>query len=135
MIKKKKILKLVSCIVLVVVMIGITKLELLKSEKETMNIQQDNKEIKEAKDSIEDINTNYIIANKENHQVINQHNITPHIDENTQTKYVTYEDFGVYADGINDDYPAIKQAHDLANQYKCEVRAEKKHIIYIRKIQ
>lgn len=127
-IEKKKILKLVSCcIILVVVMIGITKLELLKSEEETMNIQQENKEIKEAKDAIEDINTNYIITNNhEDYQVMNQNSIIPHIDEDTQTKYVTYEDFGAYADGINDDYPAIKQAHDLANQYKCEVRAEKK---------
>lgn len=49
-----------------------------------------------------------------------------HIDNATQIKYVTYEDFGSKANGIDDDYDSIKKAHDVANLYGYEVRANQK---------
>lgn len=52
--------------------------------------------------------------------------VEPHIDEETGVKYITYEDFGAYADGEHDDYIPIRTAHNVANQKGYEVRAEKK---------
>ena len=48
----------------------------------------------------------------------------PHVDKNG-TKYVTYEDFGARCDGSYDDFIAIKNAHNYANENKFEVRAGK----------
>ena len=42
----------------------------------------------------------------------------------TIESYVTYESFGVYCDGIHDDFPAIKMAHEFANKYGYEVKAK-----------
>ena len=53
-------------------------------------------------------------------------NYVLHNDEETGVKYVTYEDFDVQGDiigGIEDDYPRIKKAHEVANKYGYEVRA------------
>ena len=51
--------------------------------------------------------------------------LEPYTDSETGTKYITYEDFGAYADGVNDDYIPIKNAHIYANRNNYEVRATK----------
>ena len=42
----------------------------------------------------------------------------------TIERYVPYESFGSYCDGIHDDFPAIKRTHDFANKYGYEVKAK-----------
>ncbi len=67
---------------------------------------------------------NLVNEERSSNNVVNEYsNIEPHIDAETGVKYVTYEDFGAYADGINDDYIPIRNAHIYANKNDYEVRA------------
>lgn len=52
-----------------------------------------------------------------------EYNISPHIDEITGAKYITYEDFGASSDVNFDNYQCMKEAHDYANENGYEVRA------------
>lgn len=65
------------------------------------------------------------LVNEENINDIDEsnNNVEPHIDEKTGVKYITYEDFGAYADGMNDDYIPIRNTHMYANKNNYEVRA------------
>ncbi len=52
--------------------------------------------------------------------------IEPHIDSETGTKYITYEDIeekGDIINGIEDNFSRIKKIHEIANKYDYEVRA------------
>lgn len=43
---------------------------------------------------------------------------------NVEPIYVNYEKFGAVGDGVTDDYVAIKNAHDYANEHRCPVLAD-----------
>ena len=42
-------------------------------------------------------------------------------------RYITYEDFGAVGDGVNNDFFAMKAAHEFANQNGLPVRADAAH--------
>ena len=69
----------------------------------------------------------YLIRKANNGEItLNYENITetsnlPHKDGDIS--YVTYDDFGARADGVYDDFIAIRNAHAYANKYGYEVRA------------
>ena len=46
-------------------------------------------------------------------------------------RYVTYEAFGAVGDGIHDDFEAIIQAHEYANEQGLPVRAKDDATYYI----
>ncbi len=46
-------------------------------------------------------------------------------------KYVTYEEFGAVGDGVTDDFVAIKNAHDYANEHGLPVKADDTKTYYI----
>lgn len=48
--------------------------------------------------------------------------IEPRIDENTNTKYITYEDIGIMNEQ-EDSYQIIRKTHEIANENGYEVRA------------
>lgn len=49
----------------------------------------------------------------------------------SEKKYVTYEEFGAKGDGVNDDFFAIKAAHDYANENGLPVKANDSASYYI----
>ena len=49
----------------------------------------------------------------------------------SEKKFVTYEEFGAVGDGVTNDFPAIKAAHDFANENGLTVKAESGKTYYI----
>ena len=56
-----------------------------------------------------------------NYEHITDTSNLPHYD-NKGIAYVTYEDFGARCDGKYDDFIAMRNAHNFANEKNCEVR-------------
>ncbi|MDE5587101.1 MAG: leucine-rich repeat domain-containing protein, partial [Bacilli bacterium] len=57
-----------------------------------------------------------------NYEYLTDTSSLPHYDQ-AGTAYVTYDDFGAKCDGVYDDFIAIRNAHNYANNYGYEVRA------------
>ena len=49
----------------------------------------------------------------------------------SEKKYVTCDDFGAVGDGVTEDFPAIKAAHDYANEHGLPVIADGSKTYYI----
>ena len=115
------------------------KLEQIAKKIELEEIKRREIEEKEATDirveqqrfeKYEDVDNDKVKMQEEQSNIENEKNIIPHIDINTNVKYVTYEDFGALGNGIQDDYIAIKKTHEFANKYNYDVKAtgEQYHI-------
>lgn len=113
MIKKRKKVWIFLIILLLIILITIKVFYRKLNFYIIDEYQNDNEE--QIKSLIALSEKNYNVKNKE---------ITPHIDENSGEKYITYEDF--YNDKYTDDYTAIKDAHNYANSHNLNVRATKK---------
>lgn len=98
------------------------------AQNEGSNVQSYNTD--QIQDKFTELELNNTVNNYETTVIENV--VAPHIDTKTGVKYVTYEDFGAYADGVNDDYIPIRNAHIYANKNNYEVRTveEKQYHIF-----
>lgn len=127
----RKIILLCIIILITIVLCNITNTKRYISKNEDKQILPEDETISSKIgekenffDAVYEKTENLVNEERSSNNVVNEYsNIEPHVDTETGVKYVTYEDFGAYADGINDDYIPIRNAHIYANKNDYEVRA------------
>lgn len=138
----RKIILLCIIILITIVLCNITNTKRYISKNEDKQILPEDETISSKIgekenffDAVYEKTENLVNEERSSNNVVNEYsNIEPHVDTETGVKYVTYEDFGAYADGINDDYIPIRNAHIYANKNDYEVRAtEGKQYLFLEK--
>lgn len=132
--KKEKTIKIIVIIILIIIVLVVlckrirNVLQINMAQNEGSNVQSYN--TNQIQDELTELELNNTVNNYETTVIENV--VVPHIDTKTGAKYVTYEDFGAYADGVNDDYIPIRNAHIYANKNNYEVRTieEKQYHIF-----
>lgn len=127
----RKIILLCIIILITIVLCNITNIKRYISKNEDKQILPEaemiSSKIEEEEnffDTVYEKTEDLVNEEKTSNNVVSEYsNIEPHIDEKTGVKYITYEDFGAYSDGVNDDYAAIRNAHIYANENNYEVKA------------
>ena len=100
--------------------------EMKLEQSEYQLVDDENIKMEISENKLEKYDNKYEEISQEVLEEVKKENINIHIDPTTGIKYVTYEDFEVYADGKHDDYEAIMKTHIYANDNDLEVRAQNK---------